>query len=127
MNGEMSNTEISVKEFGALQANVEHIKDVIDKHTTMLERMEDVISGNVSRAELEQYKKDHKEEIKEKYIQRSDIESLLNFWRLVTSNLAKIFAVTLVALAVYLTGIMVKQNQTVMSLKEDFQHVESKR
>lgn len=31
MNGEMSNTDVSAKEFGALQANVEHIKeDVIE-------------------------------------------------------------------------------------------------
>ena len=123
----MSSTDISAKEFGALQANVEHIKGVIDKHTTMLERMEEIMSGNVSRVELEQYKKDHKEEIKEKYIQRSEIESLLNFWRLITSNLAKMFAVALVAFAVYLTGVMVKQSQTVTTLKEDIRHLEAKR
>lgn len=112
----MSNTDVSAKEFGALQANVEHIKDVIDKHTIMLERMEEVASGNVSRAE-----------VKEVYIQRSEVEGLLNFWRLITSGLAKIFAVALVAFAVYLTGVMVKQSQTVTTLKEDMQHLEAKR
>lgn len=122
----MSNTEVSAKEFGALQANVEHIKDVIDKHTIMLERMEVVLSGNVSRIELEQYKKEHQQEIKEKYLQRSEIESLLSFWRLITSGLAKIFAVALVAFAVYLTGVVVKQSQTVTTLKEDIQHLEAK-
>lgn len=119
----MSNTDVSAKEFGALQANVEHIKDVIDKHTIMLERMEVVLSGNVSRIELEQYKKDHKEEIKEKYLQRSEIESLLSFWRLITSNLAKLFAVALVGLAIYVTGNLVRQSETVTSLKEDIQRI----
>lgn len=123
----MSSTDISAKEFGALQANVEHIKDVIDKHTIMLERMEVVLSGTVSRIELEQYKKEHQQEIKEKYLQRSEIESLLSFWRLVTSNLAKVFAVALVAFAIYLTGVVVKQSQTVTTLKEDIQHLEAKR
>ena len=123
----MSNTDVSAKEFGALQANVEHIKDVIDKHTIMLERMEVVLSGNVSRIELEQYKKDHKEEIKEKYLQRSEIESLLSFWRLITSNLAKLFAVALVGLAIYVTGNLVRQSETVTSLKEDVQRINVRR
>lgn len=119
----MSNTDVSAKEFGALQANVEHIKDVIDKHTIMLERMEVVLSGNVSRIELEQYKKEHQQEIKEKYLQRSEIESLLSFWRLITSNLAKLFAVALVGLAIYVTGNLVRQSETVTSLKEDIQRI----
>ena len=97
MNGKMSNTEVSAKEFGALQANVEHIKDTIDRHTVMLERMEDILSGNVSRIELDRYKKEHEDEARQLYIQRSEIESLLSFWRLITSNLAKLFAVALVA------------------------------
>lgn len=119
----MSNTDVSAKEFGALQANVEHIKDVIDKHTIMLERMEVVLSGNVSRIELEQYKKEHQQEIKEKYLQRSEIESLLSFWRRITSNLAKLFAVALVGLAIYVTGNLVRQSETVTSLKEDIQRI----
>ena len=123
----MSNTEVSAKEFGALQANVEHIKDTIDRHTVMLERMEDILSGNVSRIELDRYKKEHEDEARQLYIQRSEIESLLSFWRLITSNLAKLFAVALVAFAVYLTGVIVRQSQEVTSLKSDFQHLEVKK
>nr|DAS72650.1 MAG TPA: hypothetical protein [Caudoviricetes sp.] len=123
----MSNTEVSAKEFGALQANVEHIKDTIDRHTVMLERMEDILSGNVSRIELDRYKKEHEDEARRLYIQRTEIESLLSFWRLITSNLAKLFAVALVAFAVYLTGVIVRQSQEVTSLKADFQHLEIKK
>lgn len=127
MNGEMSNTDVSAKEFGALQAKVEYIKDGVDRHTAALERIENILSGNISRAELEQHKKELMDEMEQKYLPRSDVESLLNFWRLITSGLAKIFAVALVAFAVYLTGVMVKQSQTVTTLKEDIQHLEAKR
>lgn len=123
----MSNTEVSAKEFGALQAKVEYIKDGVDRHTAALERIENILSDNISRAELEQYKKELTDEMEQKYLPRSDVESLLNFWRLITSGLAKIFAVALVAFAVYLTGVMVKQSQTVTTLKEDIQHLEAKR
>ena len=123
----MSNTDVSAKEFGALQAKVEYIKDGVDRHTAALERIENILSGNISRAELEQYKKELTDEMEQKYLPRSDVESLLNFWRLITSGLAKIFAVALVAFAVYLTGVMVKQSQTVTTLKEDMQHLEAKR
>lgn len=123
----MSNTDVSAKEFGALQAKVEYIKDGVDRHTAALERIENILSGNISRAELERYKKELTDEIDQKYLPRSDVESLLNFWRLITSGLAKIFAVALVAFAVYLTGVMVKQSQTVTTLKEDIQHLEAKR
>ena len=123
----MSNTDVSAKEFGALQAKVEYIKDGVDRHTAALERIENILSGNISRAELEQYKKELTDEVEQKYLPRSDVESLLNFWRLITSGLAKIFAVALVAFAVYLTGVMVKQSQTVTTLKEDIQHLEAKR
>lgn len=127
MNGEMSNTDVSAKEFGALQAKVEYIKDGVDRHTAALERIENILSGNISRAELEQYKKELTDEVEQKYLPRNDVESLLNFWRLITSGLAKVFAVALVAFAVYLTGVMVKQSQTVTTLKEDIQHLEAKR
>ena len=123
----MSNTDVSAKEFGALQAKVEYIKDGVDRHTAALERIEKIWSGNISRAELEQYKKELTDEMEQKYLPRSDVESLLNFWRLITSGLAKIFAVALVAFAVYLTGVMIKQSQTVTTLKEDIQHLEAKR
>lgn len=127
MNGEMSNTDVSAKEFGALQAKVEYIKDGVDRHTAALERIENILSGNISRAELEQHKKELTDEMEQKYLPRNDVESLLNFWRLITSGLAKVFAVALVAFAVYLTGVMVKQSQTVTTLKEDIQHLETKR
>ena len=123
----MSNTDVSAKEFGALQAKVEYIKDGVDRHTAALERIENILSGNISRAELGQHRKELTDEMEQKYLPRSDVESLLSFWRLITSGLAKVFAVALVAFAVYLTGVMVKQSQTVTTLKEDIQHLEAKR
>ena len=39
----MSNTDVSAKEFGALQAKVEYIKDGVDRHTAALERIENII------------------------------------------------------------------------------------
>jgi len=123
----MSSTDVSAKEFGALQAKVEYIKDGVDRHTAALERIENILSDNISRAELGQHRKELTDEIEQKYLPRSDVESLLNFWRLITSGLAKTFAVVLVAFAVYLTGVVVKQSQTVTTLKEDIQHLEAKR
>lgn len=123
----MSSTDVSAKEFGALQAKVEYIKDGVDRHTVVLERIESILSDNISRAELGQHRKELTDEIGQKYLPRSDVESLLNFWRLITSNLAKMFAIALVTFAVYLTGVVVKQSQTVTTLKEDIQHLEAKR
>lgn len=123
----MSNTDVSAKEFGALQAKVEYIKDGVDRHTAALERIEKALSSNVSQAEFEQYKRDHTSEIKENYLRREEAEALLKFWRLITSNLAKLFAVALVTFAVYLTGIVVRQSQEVTSLKAGFQHLETKK
>lgn len=123
----MSNTDVSAKEFGALQAKVEYIKDGVDRHTAALERIEKALNNNVSQAEFDQYKRDHAIEIKENYLRREEAEALLKFWRLITSNLAKLFAVALVAFAVYLTGVMVRQSQEVTSLKADFQHLEVKK
>lgn len=127
MSSSTQKTEISAKEFGMLQATVEHIKETIDRHTIVLERMEDILSGNIPRAEFEQYKKEHDTEIRQYYIRREEVENLLKFWRLITSNLAKLFAVALVSFAVYATGVIVKQSQEVTSLKADFQHLETKK
>lgn len=127
MSSSIQKTEISAKEFGMLQATVEHIKETIDKHTIVLERMEDILSGNIPRTEFEQYKKEHDIEVRQYYIRREEVESLLKFWRLITSNLVKLFAVALVSFAVYATGVMVKQSQEVTSLKADFQHLETKK
>ena len=66
----MSNTDVSAKEFGALQAKVEYIKDGVDRHTAALERIENILSGNISRAELEQYKKGLTDEVEQKYLPR---------------------------------------------------------
>ena len=127
MSSSIQSTEISAREFGMLQATVEHIKETIDKHTIVLERMEDTLSGNIPRTEFEQHNKEYDTEIKQYYIRREEVESLLKFWRLITSNLAKLFAVALVSFAVYATGVMVKQSQEVTSLKADFQHLEAKK
>lgn len=113
--------EVSAKEFGALQAKVEYIKDGVDKHTVMLERIENIARANVTQAQLKTYIAEHEKESEEKYVKRTEIEGVMNFWSLVTSNLAKLFAIALVGLAIYATNNLIQQNKTVTELKEEVQ------
>ena len=113
--------EVSAKEFGALQAKVEYIKDGVDKHTVMLERIENIAQTNVTQAQLKTYIAEHEKESEEKYVKRSEIEGVMNFWSLVTSNLAKLFAIALVGLAIYATNNLIQQNKTVTELQEEVQ------
>ena len=53
--------EVSAKEFGALWANVEHIKESVDRHTTTLERIENIARTNVTQAQLAQHEKESEE------------------------------------------------------------------
>ena len=116
--------EVSAKEFGALQAKVEYIKDGVDKHTIMLERIENIAQTNVTQLQLAE----HEKKAEEKYVKRSEIEGVMNFWSLVTSNLAKLFAISLVGLAIYATNNLIQQNKAVTELQEEIQqtHVRSK-
>lgn len=109
--------EVSAKEFGALQANVEHIKEGVDKHSIILERIENIARANVTQAQLAA----HEKESEVKYVKRSEIEGVMNFWKLVTSNLAKLFAIALVGLAIYATNNLIQQNKAVTELKEEVQ------
>ena len=113
--------EVSAKEFGALQAKVEYIKDGVDKHTVMLERIENIARDNVTQAQLKTYIAEHEKESEEKYVKRTEIESVMNFWSLVTSNLAKLFAIALVGLAIYATNNLIQQNKAVTELQEEVQ------
>ena len=113
--------EVSAKEFGALQAKVEYIKDGVDKHTVMLERIENIARANVTQAQLKTYIAEHEKESEEKYVKRTEIESVVNFWSLVTSNLAKLFAIALVGLVIYATNNLIQQNKAVTELKEEVQ------
>ena len=115
--------EVSAKEFGALWANVEHIKEGVDKHTVTLERIENIARTNVTQAQL----KAHEKESEEKYVKRTEIEGVMNFWKLVTSNLAKVFALALVGLAIYATNNLIQQNKTVTELKEEVQQTVRRR
>lgn len=121
--GYMNNTnkEVSAKEFGALQAKVEYIKDGVDKHTVMLERIENIARDNVTQAQLKTYIAEHEKESEEKYVKRTEIEGVMNFWSLVTSNLAKLFAIALVGLAIYATNNLIQQNKAVTELQEEVQ------
>lgn len=119
--------EVSAKEFGALQAKVEYIKDGVDKHTVMLERIENIARANVTQAQLKTYIAEHEKESEEKYVKRTEIEGVMNFWSLVTSNLAKLFAIALVGLAIYATNNLIQQNKTVTELKEEVQQTQVKR
>lgn len=109
--------EVSAKEFGALEADVRHIKEGVDKHTITLERIENIAQANVTQAQLAQ----HEKESEEKYVKRTEIEGVMNFWSLVTSNLAKLFALALVGLAIYATNNLIQQNKAVTELQEEVQ------
>ena len=109
--------EVSAKEFGALEADVRHIKESVDRHTTTLERIENIARANVTQAQLAQ----HEKESEEKYVKRTEIEGVMNFWSLVTSNLAKLFAIALVGLAIYATNNLIQQNKAVTELQEEVQ------
>jgi hypothetical protein len=117
MNKNNEQPEVSAKEFGALQANVEHIKEGVDKHTITLERIENIARANVTQAQLAA----HEKESEVKYVKRSEIEGVMNFWKLVTSNLAKLFAIALVGLAIYATNNLIQQNKAVTELQEEVQ------
>lgn len=116
-----TNKEVSAKEFGALEADVRHIKEGVDKHTITLERIENIARANVTQAQLKTYIAEHEKESEEKYVKRSEIEGVMNFWKLVTSNLAKLFAIALVGLAIYATNNLIQQNKTVTELQEEVQ------
>ena len=115
--------EVSAKEFGALWANVEHIKESVDRHTTTLERIENIARTNVTQEQLKVYKK----ESDERYVKYTEIEGVMNFWKLVTSNLAKLFALALVTLAIYATNNLIQQNKTVTELQEEVQQSQVRR
>ena len=114
-------TEVSAKEFGALEADVRHIKEGVDKHTITLERIENIARANVTQAQLKTYIAEHEKESEEKYVKRTEIEGVISFWSLVTSNLAKLFAIALVGLAIYATNNLIQQNKTVTELQEEVQ------
>ena len=117
MSSSTQKTEVSAKEFGMLQATVEHIKESVDKHTTTLERIENIARTNVTQAQLAEYES----KAEEKYVRRTEVEGVINFWKLVTSNIAKLFAIALVGLAIYATNNLIQQNKTVTELQEEVQ------
>lgn len=119
--GEVMEPEVSAKEFGALEADVRHIKEGVDKHTITLERIENIARDNVTQAQLKTYIAEHEKESEEKYVKRTEIEGVMNFWSLVTSNLAKLFAIALVGLAIYATNNLIQQNKAVTELQEEVQ------
>lgn len=119
----MDNTdkEVSAKEFGALGADVIHIKESVDRHTVTLERIENIARANVTQSQLKTYIVEHEKEAEEKYVKRTEVEGVMNFWKLVTSNLAKLFAIALVGLAIYATNNLIQQNKAVTELQEEVQ------
>ena len=109
--------EVSAKEFGALGADVIHIKESVDKHTITLERIENIARTNVTQEQL----KAHEKESEKKYVKYTEIEGVMNFWKLATSTLAKLLATALVVLAIYATNNLIQQNKTVTELQEEVQ------
>lgn len=123
MNKNNEKPEVSAKEFGALGADVIHIKESVDRHTVTLERIENIARASVTQAQLAT----HEKEAEVKYVKRSEIEGVMNFWKLVTSNLAKLFAIALVGLAIYATNNLIQQNKTVTELQEEVQQSQVRR
>lgn len=115
--------EVSAKEFGALEADVRHIKESVDKHTATLERIENIARTNVTQAQLKAYKK----ESDEKYVKYTEIEGVMNFWKLATSTVAKLFATALVILAIYATNNLIQQNKAITELQEEVQQTVKRR
>jgi len=109
--------EVSAKEFGALQAKVEYIKDGVDKHTVMLERIENIAQANITQAQLAK----HEKESEKKYVKYTEVAGVMNFWKLATSTVAKLFAVALVTLAIYATNNLIQQNKAITELQEEIQ------
>ena len=105
------------EKLGAINVSVRHTQGTLDEHTKILSSIQEQLRSTVTRAEFEQYKRDHASEITKEFVQRAELQSLMRFWELVTSNLAKLFAVALVAMAIYFTSQMMKQNDTVKSLE----------
>ena len=116
-----TNKEVSAKEFGALEADVRHIKEGVDKHTITLERIENIAQDNVTQAQLKTYIAEHEKESEGKYVKRTEIEGVMNFWSLVTSTLAKLLATALVVLAIYATNNLIQQNKAITELQEEVQ------
>lgn len=115
--------EVSAKEFGALGADVIHIKESVDKHTITLERIENIARTNVTQEQL----KAHEKESEKKYVKYTEIEGVMNFWKLVTSNLAKLLATALVVLAIYATNNLIQQNKAITELQEEVQQTVKRR
>lgn len=115
--------EVSAKEFGALGADVIHIKESVDKHTITLERIENIARTNVTQEQL----KAHEKESEKKYVKYTEIEGVMNFWKLATSTLAKLLATALVVLAIYATNNLIQQNKTVTELQEEVQQSQVRR
>lgn len=115
--------EVSAKEFGALGADVIHIKESVDKHTITLERIENIARTNVTQEQL----KAHEKESEKKYVKYTEIEGVMNFWKLATSTLAKLLATALVVLAIYATNNLIQQNKTVTELQEEVQQTQVRR
>lgn len=113
--------EVSAKEFGALQAKVEYIKDGVDKHTVMLERIENIARDNVTQAQLKTYIAEHEKESEKKYVKYTEVAGVMNFWKLATSTVAKLFAIALVTLAIYATNNLIQQNKAITELQEEIQ------
>ena len=109
--------EVSAKEFGALGADVIHIKESVDKHTITLERIENIARTNVTQEQL----KAHEKESEKKYVKYTEIEGVMSFWKLATSTLAKLLATALVVLAIYATNNLIQQNKAITELQEEVQ------
>lgn len=119
--------EVSAKEFGALEADVRHIKEGVDKHTITLERIENIARANVTQSQLKTYIAEHEKESEEKYVKRTEVEGVMNFWKLATSTLAKLLATALVILAIYATNNLIQQNKAVTELQEEIQQSQTRR
>ena len=124
--------ELSAKEFGMLQSDVNHLKDQADKHTVILEKMNEKLDILAAKSELEEYKESTNKSLAELKELNSKLTSnfLIRVIVLSENKVLNFFAGTIFTLFVVATGLSAMQMaqqllgkpniiKEVISVKED--------
>ena len=125
-------SEISAKEFGILQSDVTHVKDTMDRHTVLLEKLDEKLDGLVLKREFEEYKestnkslaelKDMNAKLTNNFLIRIIVLSdnkILNFF---AGTIFTLFIVAMVLSAMQMAQQFLKQPSAVreiINMKED--------
>nr|DAR37452.1 MAG TPA: hypothetical protein [Caudoviricetes sp.] len=96
---------------GMIQAELKTIRAQQDSQTLLLKEMNDKLDDRLSRDEFNAYKHENDDDIRRNYLQRHEVESLLNTWKLMTSMLGKIFISSTIIVLLYVSFKVVIENQ----------------